>query len=274
MIQGKNIYMSLKNDTISCCPTCKQKLNNIGRISTIQKMKSDLENDYSTKIKLESELQELKKRQAIEKCNLYALGNENSEEQNEKIKQVDMQIKALEKEKLEVEQFNTSIRIKKNNIQEAKEDIKQFQESIANLYKSIDSIKKAKDIAQKLLINYIEAKMQFATKHLKNVSIKYYSILKDSGEIKQDFIITYKSNEFKNLSRSETIATSLEISNMLNKISGINFMLFVDDSESCADYDFIEEFAGNTQIVVSRVEKSMNLKISNYEGTKAMQLVA
>ena len=274
MIQGKNIYMSLKNDTISCCPTCKQKLNNIGRISTIQKMKSDLENDYSTKIKLESELQELKKRQAIEKCNLYALGNENSEEQNEKIKQVDMQIKALEKEKLEVEQFNTSIRIKKNNIQEAKEDIKQFQESIANLYKSIDSIKKAKDIAQKLLINYIEAKMQFATKHLKNVSIKYYSILKDSGEIKQDFIITYKSNEFKNLSRSETIATSLEISNMLNKISGINFMLFVDDSESCADYDFIEEFAGNTQIVVSRVEKSMDLKISNYEGTKAMQLVA
>ena len=61
---------------------------------------------------------------------------------------------------------------------------------------------------------------------------------------------------------------------MLNKISGINFMLFVDDSESCADYDFIEEFAGNTQIVVSRVEKSMDLKISNYEGTKAMQLVA
>ena len=119
--------MSLKNDTISCCPTCKQKLNNIGRISAIQKMKSDLENDYSTKIKLEGELQELKKRQAIEKCNLYALGNENSEEQNEKIKQVDMQIKALEKEKLEVEQFNTSIRIKKNNIQEAKEDIKQFQ---------------------------------------------------------------------------------------------------------------------------------------------------
>lgn len=39
-------------------------------------------------------------------------------------------------------------------------------------------IKKQKNIAQKLLINYIEAKMQHATKHLKNVGIKYYTYFK------------------------------------------------------------------------------------------------
>ena len=67
-------------------------------------------------------------------------------------------------------------KIKKENIQKAKTDIQIFQKNIDDLYNSLDSNKKAKDVAQKLLINYIEAKMQFATKHLKNVSIKYYTI--------------------------------------------------------------------------------------------------
>lgn len=99
-------------------------------------------------------------------------------------------------------------------------------------------------------------------------------ILKDSGEIKQDFIITYKGNEFKNLSRSETIATSLEISNMLNKISGVNLPLFVDDSESCADYNFIEDFSNDTQILIAKVEKGQNLEISNYQNIETMQIAA
>ena len=163
---------------------------------------------------------------------------------------------------------------KRENIQKAKADIQIFNKNIDELYSSLDSNKKAKDVAQKLLINYIEAKMQHATKHLKNVGIKYYTILKDSGEIKQDFIITYKGNEFKNLSRSETIATSLEISNMLNKISGVNLPLFVDDSESCADYNFIEDFSNDTQILIAKVEKGQNLEISNYQNIETMQIAA
>ena len=85
---------------------------------------------------------------------------------------------------------------------------------------------------------------------------------------------TYKGNEFKNLSRSETIATSLEISNMLNKISGVNLPLFVDDSESCADYNFIEDFSNDTQILIAKVEKGQNLEISNYQNIETMQIAA
>ncbi len=88
----------------------------------------------------------------------------------------------LEQEKSEIDQYNTSINIKKENIQKAKDDIQIFKKNINDLYDNIDSNKKAKDVAQKLLINYIEAKMQFATKHLKNVNIKYYTILKQIVE--------------------------------------------------------------------------------------------
>ena len=44
--------------------------------------------------------------------------------------------------------------------------------------KLLENIKETKDVAQKLYINYIEEKMKFATKHLKNVSIKYYKVSK------------------------------------------------------------------------------------------------
>lgn len=274
MIDGKKTYLSIKNEPVSYCPMCKQKLSDEGRLVTIKNMKDSLENDYSKKIKLETELQELKRNLAVEKCKLYELGNENLDDQNNRTKELENQIKLLEQEKSEIDQYNTSINIKKENIQKAKDDIQIFKKNIDDLYDNIDSNKKAKDVAQKLLINYIEAKMQFATKHLKNVNIKYYTILKDSGEIKQDFIITYKGNDFKNLSRSETIATSLEISNMLNKISGVKLPLFIDDSESCADYDFIEDFSNDNQIFIAKVEKGKSLEIADYSCNNAQFIKA
>lgn len=274
MIDGKKTYISIKNEPVSYCPMCKQKLSDEGRLVTIKNMKDSLENEYSKKIKLETELQELKRNLAVEKCKLYALGNENLDDQNNRIKELENQIKLLEQEKSEIDQYNTSINIKKENIQKAKDDIQIFKKNIDDLYDNIDSNKKAKDVAQKLLINYIEAKMQFATKHLKNVNIKYYTILKDSGEIKQDFIITCKGNDFKNLSRSETIATSLEISNMLNKISGVKLPLFIDDSESCADYDFIADFSNDNQIFIAKVEKGKSLEIADYSCNNAQFIKA
>ena len=68
MINGKKTYLSIKNEPISYCPMCKQQLSDKGRLNTIQNMKTDLENDYSNKIKLETELQEIKKNLAVEKC--------------------------------------------------------------------------------------------------------------------------------------------------------------------------------------------------------------
>ena len=113
-----------------------------------------------------------------------------------------------------------------------------------------------------------------ATKHLKNVSIKYYKVSKDDGVIKEDFIILYNGNDLKTISRSETIATSLELCNMLNKVANTNFPLFIDDSESCADYNFIEDYSDDIQILIARVEKGKDLTISDYRTSEAMQVAA
>lgn len=263
MSTGKTIYLSIKNEKESYCPMCEQKIEDKAKETTIRKMKMELEEFYSKRSQLEETKKDIESKLVVERCKLHSYDSIDNTEKNEQIEKVKTQIHTLEQEKLEVEKHNNSILITQKNINGAKNDISVFEKQIEQFNQVLNNIKETKKVAQKLYINYLEEKMKFASKHLKNVNIKYYSVLKDTGEIKDDFIITYNDNELKNLSRSESIATSLELCNMFNKISGINSPLFVDDSESCADYDFVEDYSNDTQIIITRVEKGQELKIQD-----------
>ena len=274
MQEGKKKYLSIKNANDVCCPLCGQKLEEKGRLTTIINMKKDLEASYDKKVKLDKEFLIIKGKLAVEKAKLYSAQNvSNNEEYPGQITTLKEKISHLEQEKMDIEKHNNIVTINQKNVMTSKEDITKFNIKIQELHGLIENIKKVKDIAQKLYINYLEEKMKYATKHLKNVKIQYYKVSKEDEILKEDFIILYKNNELKNLSRSETIATMLEIGNMLNKVANTNFPLFIDDSESCADFNFIEDYAKNTQILISRVQKGQELTISNYND-KAMQIAA
>lgn len=274
MQEGKKKYLSIKNANDVCCPLCGQKLEEKGRLTTIINMKKDLEASYDKKVKLDKEFLIIKGKLAVEKAKLYSAQNvSNNEEYPGQITTLKEKISHLEQEKMDIEKHNNIVTINQKNVMTSKEDITKFNIKIQELHGLIENIKKVKDIAQKLYINYLEEKMKYATKHLKNVKIQYYKVSKEDEILKEDFIILYKNNELKNLSRSETIATMLEIGNMLNKVANTNFPLFIDDSESCADFNFIEDYAKDTQILISRVQKGQELTISNYND-KAMQIAA
>ena len=274
MQEGKKKYLSIKNTTDVCCPLCGQKLEEQGRLTTIINMKKDLEASYDKKVKLDKDFLIIKGKLAIEKAKLYSAQNvSNNEEYPGQITTLKEKISHLEQEKMDIEKHNNIVTINQKNVMTSKEDITKFNIKIQELHGLIENIKKVKEVTQKLYINYLEEKMKYATKHLKNVRIQYYKVSKEDEILKEDFIILYKNNELKNLSRSETIATMLEIGNMLNKVANTNFPLFIDDSESCADFNFIEDYAKNTQILISRVQKGQELTISNYND-KAMQIAA
>lgn len=274
MQEGKKKYLSIKNANDVCCPLCGQKLEEKGRLTTIINMKKDLEASYDKKVKLDKEFLIIKGKLAVEKAKLYSAQNvSNNEEYPGQITTLKEKISHLEQEKMDIEKHNNTVLINQKNIMTAKEDITKFNNKIQELNGLIENIKKVKEIAQKLYINYLEEKMKYATKYLKNVKIQYYKVSKEDEILKEDFIILYKNNELKNLSRSETIATMLEIGSMLNKVANTVFPLFIDDSESCADFNFIEDYAKNTQILISRVQKGQELTISNYND-KAMQIAA
>ena len=274
MKAGKQKYLQLKAEPVSYCPTCKQVLNPEGKLITINNMRTELEMAFESKQKLDIELMDLKSKHATERCKLHALESKSNLEREKHIEELRSQIQELEQEQLEIERFNSSILSQKHTIDGAENDISLFSSQIMECSKLLENIKETKDVAQKLYINYIEEKMKFATKHLKNVSIKYYKVSKEDGVIKEDFIILYNGNELKSISRSETIATSLELCNMLNIVAKTNFPLFIDDSESCADYNFIEDYSNGTQILIARVEKGKDLTISDYKSSEAMQVAA
>lgn len=263
MQTGKRNYLIVKNEPVSQCSLCGQAIKNESKLIALKNMKLELEEMFLRKTKLEQDLIDIKSKLSVEKCKLYALEGTSEMDKQKQIANIELQINNLEQEKSAIEKYNNSIIIQQSNKNKAKEDIRMFNTQIYENETLIKNITKAKEIAQKLYIAYIEEKMQFANQYLKNVKIKYYSILKDTGEIKSDFIITYKDTELKNLSRSETIATSLELSNMFNKISKVNLPLFIDDSESCADYDFIGTYSKEGQILIAKVEQGQGLNIQD-----------
>ena len=264
MKSGKQKYLAIKNGLNNLCPTCEQHIQNEAKEKTIANMKKDLTDAFNRKNTLEAKEKDLKFKLAMEKCQYHALGGDTSIDNTKKVANINENIKALEKEQKEIERFNNEIAVKQKNIQNAKRDISNFNKQISIQNKYISDLKDARKVAQKLYIGYIEEKMKLAKHYLKNVKVQFYSVLKTTGEIKDDFVITYKGNLLSNLSRSETIATALEFANMFNQIAKTKFPIFVDGMESCADYDFIKAYASNSQIIVSNVVKGSNLKIEDY----------
>ena len=263
MKEGKKKYLAIKNGECSTCPTCNQEIKDKSKAVTIDNLRNELVGYFNQNTKLQTELKDLELKLTIEKCNYHALEGDTTTEKSKRIAVIEENIKALENEKSQIEKINNEISLKAKTIANAKSDIAKFNEEKQSHECCIENLNKAKKVAQKLYISYIEGKMNLAKKHLKDVDIKFYSVLKTTGEIKDDFIITYKNNPLSDLSRSETIATALEFANMFNKITGANFPIFIDDSESCADYDFINQYSNDTQLIISKVEKGNLLKISD-----------
>lgn len=263
MKAGKKKYLDIKNGNSCVCPTCNQHIQDESKNITIANMKKELISFYDKKNLLETQIKDLKFNLTIGRCKYHALDGNATIEKSKRISVVEETINKLEKEKSDIDKFNNEIAIKEKTVRGAKIDIEKFNLEKQARIELINTLNQAKKIAQKLYINYIEEKMKLAKEYLKDVNIKFYSVLKTTGEIREDFVIMYKNTPLTDLSRSETIATALEFANMFNKISKSNFPIFIDDYESCADYDFISEYAKDTQIIISKVEKGHLLTIAD-----------
>lgn len=269
MEKGKKIYYELKNGNKSICPMCEQPIQNENLAKTLSNMKKDLTEKYDKHNLLETEIKDMKLKETVEKCKYHSLEGQTTIDKSKRIDVIKNTIKELEQREKDIIKYNSEIEIKQKNIELAKVDIKKFENEKQKHMANIENLKSAKKVALKLYISYIEEKMKLAKKYLKDVDIRFYSILKTTGEIKDDFIITYKNKPLSDLSKSETFATALKFANMFNQISRGNFPIFIDDYESYADYDFIKEYSKYSQLFISKVEKGTELKISNANGNNS-----
>lgn len=84
------------------------------------------------------------------------------------------------------------------------------------------------------LSSYIAERVRQRFDHLdlNRVSISLYEVSKTTGEVRDVFKFNYEDRPYVILSLSEKIKAGLEVSELLKKIAGINYPVFIDNGES------------------------------------------
>ena len=120
----------------------------------------------------------------------------------------------------------------------------------------INDLTKEKAVLVDYNSNYVNFIAEIFEPILTDTKIHLHKINKETGEIKEDFYITYKDKDYSLLSNSERIKVGLELANMFNILLNKKYPTVVDDSESILNLPII-----NTQMIVCRVEDIYHIKI-------------
>lgn len=252
-------YNKILSDPMSQCPCCNQILNTDNKKIALENKRNEMFSLGTEKEELENKLADIKVEVMQLKANLYSLGRQ---ENSNRIDEIDKRLEELNTEKESIIKFNNELQVKMNNISKTKKDIVSIVLEMEQMEEQIDNYNLQIIIAKKLYCMVIQEKMKIVEKYMTNTKIKFYELIKSTGELKDCFKITRNGEEFNSLSKSQKFVTILEICNMLNKISGLNIPILIDDSESYPDFQFnYEDY--NSQLIIIKAKKNRIIKISD-----------
>jgi len=106
------------------------------------------------------------------------------------------------------------------------EKIKAVQERITALKKLMSSV--AIYVSKR-------AELTFSALKMNRVEISLYDVVKTTGERKDAFKFTYGGRRYDRLSLSEKIRAGMEVSELMKRLTGRNYPVFVDNMESVDD---------------------------------------
>jgi len=136
-----------------------------------------------------------------------------------------------------------------------------FNQQTDNTKEKIEEIKKS--IRQKKLLltaaaNYAAKRAELTFENLSSgpVKIRLYEVLKTTGEVKDVFRFTYNDRDYRRLSRSEKALAGIYTVEMVKRLTGRNYPVFIDDAESIANLS-----RPSGQAIVSRVVAQAPLSV-------------
>lgn len=94
---------------------------------------------------------------------------------------------------------------------------------------------KKKLVADMALYLAKRAELTFSALRLNRVAISLYDVVKTTGEVKETFRFTYNGRRYDRLSLSEKIRAGMEVSELMKRLTGRNYPVFVDNMESVED---------------------------------------
>ena len=100
--------------------------------------------------------------------------------------------------------------------------------------KELEELIRQKEDLIAAALDYLGARneLTFRGLPLDKVGFSLYDILKTTGEVKNAFRFTYGDRDYRKLSHSERIFAGMEVSELIKALTGRNYPVFVDDSES------------------------------------------
>ena len=242
----------------SKCPTCKQEIKNEIMQGVLKRQYEKELNNLKNKIEnMKEETKQYIKELREKKELLNKLNTSENIALEGKRKEIKDEIDKLEKEKHDIELYNQEVISKRNIISEAREKVQTSNSKIEELEEKIKLYKEQIEISNKLKMLIINKQVKQVENILKNVKINFSKIDETTGELLDDYYITYKGRNYNKLSQSEKMRADFEIANFINKQSGINTPIFIDDSERIREITFNNE----NQIVVALYVKYSELNV-------------
>ena len=98
------------------------------------------------------------------------------------------------------------------------------------------------------------------------VSFKLFDVVKSTGEVRDCFRFTYNGRDYRRLSRSERVLAGVSTAELIKSLTGRNYPVFIDDSESVTNIPkptgqaLLARVVPKTSLSVKYTENAVELK--------------
>ena len=106
------------------------------------------------------------------------------------------------------------------------------------------------------------AALLFAPVRMHKAGLKLYEPIKGSGELRDVFKLTWDGRDYVRLSLSERMRCGLEVVELLSRLSGKSYPLFVDNTESFCDLGTAQH---DGQMILARVVPRQTLQVKSLD---------
>ena len=96
---------------------------------------------------------------------------------------------------------------------------------------------------------------------MNRVEISLYDIVKSTGEFKDAFRFTYGGRRYDRLSLSEKVRAGMEVSELIKRLTGRNYPVFVDNMESIDD---LANVRPTGQVIMAKCVRGLNCRCGRY----------
>ena len=131
-----------------------------------------------------------------------------------------------------------------------------FDARIGEAQERIGTLKRK--IASAVVYLSKRAELTFAPLKMNRVEISLYDVVKTTGELKDVFKFTYNGRRYDRLSLSEKIRAGMEVSELIKRLTGRCYPVFVDNMESVDDLNNVRS---SGQIILAKCVSKTPLQV-------------